>query len=34
MIYLYVELSSKLLGQAANKNTKYMFTKIEWLLYS
>ena len=32
-IYLYGKLSNRLLAQAANKNTKFMFTKTGWLLF-
>ena len=32
-IYLYGKLFTKLLGQAANKNTKFMFTKTGLLLF-
>ena len=33
-VFLYGKLSTKLLSQAANKNTKFMFTKIGRLLFS
>ena len=32
-IYLYVMLSSKLLAQASNKNTKFTFTKAGQLYF-
>ena len=33
-IYFYRKLSTKLLAQAANKNTKFMFTKTGRMLFS
>ena len=33
-IYFYGKLSTKLFAQAANKNTKSVFTKTERLLFS
>ena len=33
-IYLHGELSDKLLAQAANKNTRFKFTKAGRLLFS
>ena len=33
-IYFYRQLSTKLLAQAANKNTKFMFTKTGKMLFS
>ena len=33
-IYLHGKLSTKLLAQAANKNSKFMFTKTGRLLFS
>ena len=33
-IYLYEKLSTKLLAQAVNKNTKFIFRKPGWLLFS